>query len=76
MPSKSGHERGRQIRLSEGRKNMPARRRTLKQRDKHSNNPNCEDYVQETTSIKKVSSGEYPSFRSAAKHTGVSGYLW
>ncbi|KAH9042122.1 hypothetical protein EDB85DRAFT_1886119 [Lactarius pseudohatsudake] len=47
---------------------MPATRRgTGKQRDKRSDDPNREIYIQET--IEKVRSGEYASFRAAARST-------
>lgn len=50
---------------------MPATRRgTVKQRDKRSDDPNREIYIQET--IEKVRSGEYASFRAAARSTKIA----
>ena len=54
---------------------MPvARQQTIQQRDRYSNDPTREEYIQET--IQDIKAGKYSSFRAAARIVIVWLWLW
>jgi hypothetical protein len=48
---------------------MPAERRTMRQRDKRSNDPRQEDHIQ--MAIEGVSAARYPSYKAASIQLNV-----
>ena len=52
---------------------MPAEQRTMRFRDRRVNDPEYEALIQST--LARVSSGDFPSFRQAAAATGVSAQM-